>query len=311
MINTGSLIVVERGEIIRGDILPRSQEDLLKKIVLSPGAYVEGSIVGGVVELHAGSRVTGGILASEIQINVKEIEEHAMRKIALQGDVISTSTISINVNTRARHDVLIHVMGNLIASRRIRISNALVEGNIVSSSVDLHNVVGLGILGLVRFDTKETELEHENLLSNSIFLSIISEKNIEILGHEDSLVGIYSPFIYISPTDAYMPPRQSVKKPQRIVALRVECLEKLLDEIKELSDKMIESNSNTEEKHKSINDLIVDKLKKDECRVYELLLEQIKGSAPLVLLETLPPIRKRRRERELETALPGLVYARV
>lgn len=306
MYSTSDLVIIRRGEIYKGDILPRSQGELLRKIIIEPGAHVKGSIVGETVELHAGSRVSGGILASEIMFDVSKIDEKEMKKIVLQGDVISTSTITIDIDTRIHHDVIIHVMGNMMASDRIRISNAIVEGNILSGSVDLHNVVGMGMLGITKFEATETGRKQKNTLSNSIFFSIVSEGDIEIVEHRGQrpIVGIYSPFVYISPASAHITPAQDYKRTQKIAVLKVDCMIRLYGEIEDLLERSIVRSSVAQMNKLSLGDLIQSRLTSDECVLYEISLDHVIALAPTVLLEALPLIKRKRGEQELIKLLP-------
>lgn len=298
MYSYGDTIVVKRGEIVKGDILPRSQEDFLKTVILEPGAFVKGSIVAEKIELASGSRVSGGLLASEIVFNVSEVEEGKAKKIVVQGDVMSTSMVSTDVDTRVQHDVIIHIVGNLIASDRVKISNAIVEGNILTSMVDMHGVVASGILGLIRFGAKEPMTKQENTLSNSIFLSIISEKGFEILkhGNQQPVIGVYSPFVYISPTNTRETQGHDSSTRQRIAVIRVRCVLELFNELEEILGRPVGGGY--------VGDLVSSKLSSDECVLYELTLDHARALAPLALLETLPAIRIKRKNEDLRRLLP-------
>lgn len=191
MREAGNTLVVDVNEVVESDITPLKREDLLRKIIVRSGARVKGGVVGGTVELEPGCTIEGGVLASEVIVRMERSEYDKESVIRVGGDVTSLSIIfSVPQPSAVPSDSLMLVKGSLIASGMIRIANAVVGGDIISSSVELRNIISFGVLGLTRFEKDSDVLQSK--LSNSIVFSVLSDENIEVSGD----LGVVAPVIY-------------------------------------------------------------------------------------------------------------------
>lgn len=195
MREVGNTLVVDVNEVVEADLTPLRREDLLRKILVKSGARVKGSIVGGSVELELGCTIEGSVLASEVIIRMEKSERDREPMIRVGGDVASLSSIvSIPSPLTVPDDSLMFVKGNLIASDMIRVANAVVVGDIISSSVELRNIISFGVLSLTRFE-KDSEVL-QSRVSNSVVFSVLSDESIEVSGD----LGLVAPVIYFSPS---------------------------------------------------------------------------------------------------------------
>ncbi|MEM1603230.1 MAG: hypothetical protein QXZ48_07850 [Zestosphaera sp.] len=194
MKEVGDTLIVDVNEVVEADLTPLRREDLLRKILVKSGARVKGSIVGGSVELELGCTIEGGVLASEVVIRMERSEHDSESVIMVGRDVVSLSSIvSVPSPLAVPGDSLMFVRGNLIASDMIRVANALIVGDVISSSVELHNIISFGVLGLTRFK-KDSEVP-QSRVSNSVVFSVLSDESMEVLGD----LGLVAPVIYFSP----------------------------------------------------------------------------------------------------------------
>ncbi|MEM4959426.1 MAG: hypothetical protein QXX12_06085, partial [Nanopusillaceae archaeon] len=185
MKEVGNTLIIDKEETVSSDIIPVKREDLFKRILIKSGAKVEGSVISGsVVEIEPGVIVEGSILASEVIFNLGSHSVEGELTFNIDGDVIGFSSIVFTPLPDISAPIpssLLTVKGSLIASDMIRVANARVYGNIISSRVELANIVSKGILCLTRFEKSKVLSSGEDLpskLRNVIVISILIDENL-------------------------------------------------------------------------------------------------------------------------------------
>lgn len=302
----GTTLTIEPREVIEGDLIPAKKEELHRDIIVSKMAEVKGSIVGGRVYLRPGCVVRGGILASQILIDVSEEPEVPPDSlIKVEGDLASLSMVTItevDLTLLDKSPPIIYVMGNVVAPHMVRLANALIGGNVVSSRVELRNVILRGILGI----TKSRERREEGAisrLSNAIVPTIVSHEDVEI----PDFLGVLLPVMYFS---------QGVRvRGEGVVKiLRLGTVKKNIDELYKFIakgwslDKVALSKSESREMQYPLSfKAIIDGLLKDS--LYELDADKLSGLIALIGVEEVPFVKKIRGEELIDSLIEVLLRA--
>lgn len=195
MRESSGLLVVEENEVVGEHLVPKTQSDVFRKVVVMPGGLIKGSIVAGSVELHSGSRVEGSVLAGEVMV----IYNGAGGRVEVNGDVVSLSRVTVSATPNTLENVVepvFIVKGDVIAKREASLPTSLVCGNVLSERVELANSVILGVLGLIRFGEVAQNSSASLFASkvrNSIVFTLLSELSMEVSG----VLGVIAPLVYV------------------------------------------------------------------------------------------------------------------
>jgi len=306
MTEISSTLIINEKEVIDSDIIPVKREDLRRSIRIKSGAHVYGSVVGGSVVIEPGVTIEGSVLAHDVNFSTerhtgeeKHKEERKENIFKVNGDVIGLSSIISSI------DSLLIVNGNLIASDVINVSNAMIYGNIISSSVMLGNIICRGVLGLVVFEEKRKQVQ--SWLSNIIVASILIDENLGGTMNVKGNIGVMLPIFTFGQT--YLEDRlkgSDAKSKSYLYLINPTCLT-TSDEAKQ--NKKSE-NSGKEEKCKSdeTRECLTEKINKcfNEFSLFKFPIEECSRKGLISFLDLEHIISKKRKE-ELKVAFDKVI----